>query len=184
MSKKALLSLVPLYILGLLFGLLVPEGNKIKDLRLDLAKQEGVLATHVHRVEQLGAVIESFSAQEEMIDRIEQALPSTPNTSALLEFLSVTIGESGMIFSEVGGISAVTTEDDVGRVVKESKISIEASGSYQSFLTLLKSLERSAYLIEVDSVSFASSQENASDFYDFLLVLRTRYMSLATKENI
>ena len=141
MSKRVLLLLIATYIISLLFGLLTPQYREVKALQLDLLKKSTTLNTHVHYVARLNAVLDTLDTKEDLMLRVNQALPSEPNTSALLEFLDVATAQSGVILVDVGGISGALVGDEGGRVIRESKLSLEVSGNYRSFLDLIRTLE-------------------------------------------
>ena len=117
----------------------------------------------------MGNTFKKLEDYEESLEKIEDALPSTPSLAPLIYFLQTKSSENGLIFRRANllSVSLVSEKSDI----KEIIFSLEFFGSYPAFKKFLSSLEKSARLIEVESISFVSQQES-SQTYPFNLTIK------------
>ena len=129
--------------------------KKIGEKRAELQSQEAYLAN----LNQVALQLKNYQIP---LSKIDSALPDDPQLPALFDYLQKTASQSGLVLK---GISVVFITP--GREVKETRetpLSLVLSGSYLAFKNFLSTLEKSARLIETESISFASAEEGPFDF--------------------
>ncbi len=156
MSKLLILILLISYTLSLTFGALLPKQRKVEEIQKTLANKEVVLETRGQYVAQLKEYSSRIDEREEEIEKMNYALPSRSDVSYLLEFLNEALSDSGIVFRGVGGLSTTRAgkKEETGRV----EISLNLTGTYDSLLSFLERTEKTARLIEVDSLSVAKEK--------------------------
>ncbi len=153
MSKILILLFLISYIVSLSLSTLIPQYKRVKELQKQLANQELILETREQYVEQLEESSRRIDEHQEEMVKLNYAMPSTPDTSYILEFLDESVFKTGMIFRDVGGLSK-TIEREEESQTGWVEVSFQLIGTYDSFLDFLNRVEKTARLIEVDSVSF------------------------------
>lgn len=83
--------------------------------------------------------------------KINTALPDGPKLPELLNFIQKLASQTGLLLKKIGTIE---TREISQSKLKETKIEISLSGSYESFKNFLSVLQRSARLIEVENIVF------------------------------
>lgn len=177
MSRKIIIIIVFSYVLSVFLGGLMPKYREVRRLRSDLNQQRRVLLQREDYLESLTKTLEEKEERKEELKRVDQGLPPEAEISSLLELLQKSLTETGLIFKQIGKFSKALVKNEGGVELWNSRISIEVSGSYDSFKSFLEKIERSAYIVEVDGVSFEYDEEKGgSDFYNFKVSLRTRFI--------
>lgn len=127
---------------------------------------------------ELGYTTEYYKHLEEISDRLRQyepvlakidsALPSNISLPALLNYYQIITAQNGLVTSRLG-MPSVGSAAESG--IKDVKMGLSLTGSYQALKNLMTSLYRNAKIIEVDGVSFSTPQEGG--LYDFKIETRT-----------
>lgn len=134
--------------------------DQIKRKEAELRSQEGYFLNLI-------SLSEELDKHEEQLILVDSAIPSTLSLPAIFDFLQKTASKNGLILKAMDHATHPFSE-----TLKETKISLEMSGSYSSFKDFLSDLEKSARLIGVESISFSASEEEITAF-SFLVTLRT-----------
>jgi len=179
MNQLLIIIIIFSYILSLWFGAFAPEAKKLSNLKTELSDQENVLFMRKEYAERLRRASNKIAKQRENIDKMEIALPKDAELSYTLEFIQDTISRTGLIFKKISGISVSNVKNDEGKRIEETRVGLEVKSSYASFLNFLEEVEKSARLIEVDSISFVYPEEleggeTYSPLFDFSVTLKTR----------
>lgn len=143
--------------LGVLF--VWPKYQNFKSLQLQLENKETELQYRNEYYEQLFSLSEKFKEFETDLLKIDSALPLNSSSAALsfYNYLQRASSENGLIIRSMGSASLSSLLE--AQSVQVISIPIEASGSYSSLKNFLKTLEKSARIIEVNDISFSSSDE-------------------------
>lgn len=88
--------------------------------------------------------------------KINTALPESANLPELLNFIQKLAGQVGLSLKK---INSIETKKASSSTIKETRIEINLTGSYPAFKSFLTSIEKSARLIEVESINFSYPTE-------------------------
>jgi len=102
------------------------------------------------------------------LSKIDFALPEDPELPLLFDFLQRSSSQSGLVLTDVNCLtltSSVKTEEYPSEI-KETELKLTVSGPYSSFKNFLSILEKSARLIEIESLSFSTAPEEKSIKFD------------------
>lgn len=163
------ISLVLSLILGVL--LLWPKYQNLTNLQIQLENKKTEFKYRDEYYQDLFLLSEKLKEFEAEISNIDSALPPD-SSSAILSFynyLQRVPSESGLILKNLGSASLSPLDGKPG--IEAISISITVSGSYPSLKNFLKTLEKSARIIKVESISFSSPTEE--EFFEFGLGLQT-----------
>lgn len=117
-------------------------------------------------------------SQDDMV-RLRRMLPTTPDGGGIIVELEALGRKHGLLLKQVGiaqvgkAIGTTITTKKKGHEIVQVNFSL--SGSYGSFRTFLKDIERSLRIIDITSISFVAG---SVDSYEFLIQARS-YFSAA-----
>ena len=154
-----LIVIVILLFVSLILGMLLilPKYEDLSFLRKKIQEKQAELQFKEEYFQDLGEVAEELKKYQSQLSKIDFVLPDDPQLPPLFDYLQKTASQSGLVLK---GISVVSVAP--GRPVteiKETSLSLVLSGSYSAFKNFLLTLEKSARLIETESISFASVAE-------------------------
>jgi Tfp pilus assembly protein PilO len=162
--------------LAILFGLglVWPKYQAFSNLQAEIEARNKELESKRDYFSQVEKISQDLKIYEAQLAKISSALPPDPSLPALFNFLQKSASQSGLILEKIslGGIVAQKKDEKPG-VIKEIMVNMELSGSYESFKNFLSAMEKSARLIEVESISF-SSPEEPGDPFSFELSIKTQ----------
>ncbi len=157
-------------VLVLGFYLVAPEYQEFRDSQLELSKKEAEFEGREAYFLEVANTFRKLKIYEDELEKIDSALPASPSLASLIYFLQKKSAETGLILqaANLRKISSIAKTSDI----KETRFYLEFFGSYFAFKNFLSSLEKSARLIEVESVSFASLKDT-DETYPFKLIIKT-----------
>lgn len=150
-----------LLLASLLFGfyLLAPKYRIFKELQADLGEKQAEYNAQFDYFSQIAKVYNDIESRKEDIAKVDDALPEDPNFGKLVFFFQKKAEENGLIIKDLFlSKSSAQKESDL----KETVISLDLMGSYSSLGSFINSLEKSARILEVASISFGSGSLQAS----------------------
>ena len=156
-------------ILVLGFYLVAPKYQQFNDLQIKLSEKEAEFKGKAAYFLEVGDTFKKLRSYEEGLEKIDSALPSDPSIAFLIYFFQKKTLENGLIFQQVS-FSGSSSANKRGET-KEIHFSLGLLGSYSAFKNFLSSLEKSARLVEVESISFAS-QRGTEQIYPFKLEIK------------
>jgi len=139
------------------------------------------------------AVVNSIS--KENLNRIETALPRGQHAAEFLVFLESTIKAHGVEIKKIDLSGMIQKNPDAAHtssassqprpastrapIEKESPfqelpVSLDISGTYESFKSFLEAIEKNARLIDIENITF-NAPETASEQIEFSIRLKTYY---------
>ena len=159
-----LIVIVILLFVSLILGMLLilPKYEDLSFLRKKIQEKQAELQFKEEYFQDLGEVAEELKKYQSQLSKIDSVLPDDPQLPLLFDYLQKTASQSGLVLK---GISVVSVAP--GRPVteiKETSLSLVLSGSYSAFKNFLLTLEKSARLIETESISFASVEGGQFNF--------------------
>lgn len=178
----------------LVFTLVLPKKQvldliqkRIEEKRKEIQGKE----EYFLNLKQLSQELKNYQIQ---LSKIDLALPDDPQLPLLFDFLQKAANQAGLVLTSIkatapaktaaqkeripspGEVSTLPKERPVlseerplspkkeGPEIWETKIDLVLSGSYSAFKNFLSILEKSARLIETESLSFSSPKEETFQF--------------------
>jgi Tfp pilus assembly protein PilO len=139
-----------------------PKFQELQKLQGDIERERAEIQLKKEYVLMLDEAMAELESNKAEVSKIRTALPVNPSVPSLFNYLQRTASGSGLILTE---ISPFTVSSSVAFAnLKQTVFTIKASGPYPSFKNLISTLEKSARLIEVESISLSSGQEESFDF--------------------
>ncbi|MDP2741117.1 MAG: hypothetical protein Q8O66_00295 [bacterium] len=142
-------------ILLLMFFLVVPEYNTFKGLQIELGEKKAEFNAKYEYFSEITRVFDELKNYKNGLEKVNDALPSSPSFGRLAYFFQKKSKENGLIIKDL--FLAKYSFDDPGGKVKEIVFSLNTSGSYSALKNFIFSLEKSARLFEITSISFSSA---------------------------
>jgi Tfp pilus assembly protein PilO len=129
----------------------------------------------------LNKLSEELKEYEEELSKIDSAFPLDPDVPDLLNFLVLASSQNGLSFGKVNSFSADSAKKSKTAVsgqegvptkrYKELTIDFDVSGEYPSLKNFVSTLEKSARMIEIDSISLKQNlgqlKEESLPIYNF-----------------
>lgn len=139
--------------------------GQIEEKRIAFQYQE----EYLQNLRDLGKKLEDY---KEPLEKVKSALPEEPDIPSLFNFLQKAASENGLILEGTDTFSVIPpkTEEELGEV----QVAFSVSGLYPSFKNFLNTLEKSARLIELETVSFSSLKEG--DIFHFSLNIIVHFL--------
>ncbi len=182
-NKPVTIVIILIIDLVLTFLFVVPKYKDIADAKVNLNQKQSEYDNLTDHYLKLLNAVKSIDARKSDFEKIDTALPNHFSFSPLIYFLQEKAGENGLTIKSITSTQFFqdqgqqASSQDSQEQVKNIDFTINLSGSYQGLKKFVMSLERSARLFEVKSISFSSSDQNFSqnqpNNYDFKLELGT-----------
>ncbi|MDI6591445.1 MAG: type 4a pilus biogenesis protein PilO [Patescibacteria group bacterium] len=134
--------------------LILPQYQNLKSVQEEINQKRAEIKysqEHFLKLNELSGELGKYSTQ---LSKIDSALPLSPSLPSLFGFLQKTSSESGLILKRFGEVTSESLPER--EKIKEHSLPLALSGSYSSFKSFLSSLEKTARLIEIESLSFSS----------------------------
>lgn len=169
-----LISFLVLLVVGAF--LIWPRYQELRSLQLEVAGKEVEVENaerHNLRIKELFQELEKY--RDELL-KIDYAVFPSPDFPSLFHFLQKSCSQNGLVLKDISPSfippqkKASEEESLQKRGLKLLQTEIEISGSYDAFLNFLSTLEKSARIIEVGSISFGAPEEGG--IFSFKLSIR------------
>ena len=165
-DRPIAIAIILFVILLLSFFLVVPEYRAFKELQLELGKKK---AEYNAKYGYYSEIIKSYSdiqTRKEDIEKIDDALPVDSNFGSLVYYFQDRASESGLILKNLFLASSKSSSQSDTTGSSKSKInditfSLNLLGSYSALENFISSLEKSARLFEITSISFGSQASSS-----------------------
>jgi Tfp pilus assembly protein PilO len=145
-----------------------PKYQKFNSFKKEILAKEKELSSQEKYFETLKETSEELKKYETSLSKIDSALPQNPSLPELLNFIQKASSQSGLSLKEIS--PAVTSPLEKSEI-KETRINFLLVGSYQDFKNFLFILEKSARLIDVENISFASPKEKEG-LFNFAITIK------------
>lgn len=187
---KQLFFIVIFIFLVFVFAIYVlwPQYKEFSVLDRKVGQMEENLAQTKGYYESLVALKEKLKNYEIALEKIDSALPKTNNLPSLFNVLSQKVLSSGLVLKSVspakatnkvlaasqdGSVEGQNIPPALNPAIQESYVNLEILGPVSAFEDFLRSLEKSARLIEVQELSLSKSENAKDKFPSFSLLLKT-----------
>lgn len=139
------------------FLLIFPKKGEWDSLKSRLQERQASLQFKEEYFANLREISRKLDKYPEELAKIGSALPAKSQVPALFDFLSRASAESGLILKNIGPLGQEVSSEE-NKVIKEISLNISVSGDFSAFKNFLRSLENSSRLLNIGSISFASSE--------------------------
>jgi Tfp pilus assembly protein PilO len=141
---------------SLIFGIFVvfPRFQAFSVIQKELEVKQAELESRESYFAHLADLQDRINA-EELVAKIDAAIPNDPQLPALHDFLQSTAAESGL---SLRSVAASQNPPAQGMRLGRISASLQLGGSYEGLKVFLSSLMRASRVTDIDSVSFSSPQ--------------------------
>lgn len=170
MSRLILIIIFLSLALSITLFLIWPQYQELRSLEAEIEGKRTefqYLEEYFSKLEQLSQKLKEYEVQLAIID---SALPSDSSLTllSLMDFLQEVSSQNGLIFQEFGASSMISSraagktvdfpQSETTSNIEEIHLGFEVSGSYSALKNFLNTLEESAKIIEVESISFEGEE--------------------------
>lgn len=180
-DRPIAIAVILFIILLLIFFLVVPQYKIFVKLQLDLAEKTAEFNAERDYYVAIAKTADALQEHQDDIKKVDDALPKNPTFGNLIYFLQQTAKENGLISKDLflSKTSKNNLKENSGANVKDVAFSMDLIGDHSSLENFIISLEKSARIFEVTSISFGSSSVSqpgmlqAQQAYNFSLQIKT-----------
>lgn len=147
---------------SLFFLVIFPKAQTFFSLNNEILEKDSELRYQEENFQELREISEKLKTYENSLARIDSALPRAASVPLFLDFIQKSSAQSGLSLKAIS--PSLTDSAEKGGMIKEMRVNLTLSGSYSDFMGFLSFLENSARLIEVENISFASSEKSPLSF--------------------
>lgn len=160
-------------ILLIIFLFVLPKYRQVDALQNDLAKKQAEYDNKSAYYAKIRDIIKNIENKKEALSKINSALPTDSYLSSLVYFFQRKGAEAGLAITSMA-LSQVS-KPDLKKDIKDITFNLRLSGTYESFKNFLSSLDKSARLFEVNSISFSGLQVRRAgpQIYEFNMEVKT-----------
>lgn len=185
MQRSILIIIVSFLILLIVGGYFLgwPKYQEFEDKKLEVEGKDTEIKQKQEYLSKLEVFSDRLSEYSDELAEIDFALPTEPSIAALFIFFQKISSENGLILkdTDLGGLFSSETLGTPGERIQKMPFSISVTGSYPALKNFLSAVYRNTRLIEVNSISFSSPEEEG--LFTFNLALETHaYQPKAEKE--
>jgi len=171
MNKPIAIAICLYLTLVLGVGLLWPKYQDWKDFQKKIEEKRIELQYKEEYFSELNKASDTLKEYSQALLKIDSSLPADPDLPSLFDFLQKASSQNGLILKGISPISTTFFEDyyppptlptfggALSSKIQETHLSLSLVGSYFAFKNFLLTLEKSARLIEVESIDFSSPKK-------------------------
>ena len=147
-------------------GFSVPKYRSLKLLQSNVKEKETELQTERKYFLEVDEAKEKLKEFEEELSKINSAIPLDPGLSSLGNFLQLAASQNGLVFKKIlpspsGSLKEEFIKKGFSPEIKETGVNLTVSGEYSAFKNFLSSLEKTARMTEIESITFSGSEKGA-----------------------
>jgi len=159
-DRPIAIAIIIFIIVLLMYFFVVPKYYEFRDLQGKLGEAEAEYNSKFAYYSEVTKIFRELEDRKDILDKIDNAIPSKPQLADLIYFFQQKGAESGLIVKNIvlTKISPVNSESNI----KEIVFSLNVLGNYQSFKNFLSLMENSSRLLEISNVSFGSQPVSQS----------------------
>ncbi len=175
MNKFFIVPILFFVVLLIIVYIILPEFYNFNNLKkeFEVRNQEVESIENYHK-----RIVDAFNElkdYEDSLEKINSALPDSYFSPSLFNYLQKASAENGMFLKSASLAKAPTKDTKVssetkisGQDIREEYVNIILVGSYDSFKTFLKSIEKSSRMIEAENILIRIDEE----VLNFILLLK------------
>jgi Tfp pilus assembly protein PilO len=150
----------------LVIGFSLPKYQNLKLLKLKVKAKEIEFQAERKYFSEIAESKEKLKKFEEELSKINSAIPPEPSLPSLGNFLQIAASQNGLILKKIMPSPSSRPKEEFIKKgfspgIKETGLNLTVSGDYPSFKHFLSNLEKTARMIEIESISFSSSEKEA-----------------------
>lgn len=168
---RGILSIIFLITAGAVFFLLIqPLYNEIKELKVEKDSFDEALSNSKEIQKKRDELLLKYnSISQENLDRLNKIIPQQPGSMKFILEIENIAQKNGVILKNIDIKEIESTKEKVDfggevRLFEDIPFSMRLSGSYKSFYSFLKDIERNLRLTNINNISFSAGE---TDFYEF-----------------
>jgi type IV pilus assembly protein PilO len=162
--NRLTVSLILLF-LALIWGIffVMPKNEDLNLLRQNIQEKRAELQSKESYLATLTQLSQKLHEYKDSLDKIDSAIPDSPELPALFSFLQRAASQSGLILTKLDMTSAPVKSSSKSEIgVNEIRLNLILSGSYSAFKNFLYTLEKSSRLIEVESFVLTAEEKQVN----------------------
>jgi len=157
-----IIGLILLLALGI--AAVFPKYQNLNLLQLKVKEKEAEFQSEKEYFSNLDDISEKLKKYEESLSKINSALATEPRLPSLLNFLQTAASQSGLVLKKIAPTLPSPLREELVKEgwsseIRETGINLAVAGSYSSFKNFLSTLEKTARMAEVESISFSTVEE-------------------------
>ncbi len=169
------------------FFLLWPQYQKFSEERWNVEEKEVERSNQEEYFAHLTKLSEELKVYEKELEKIDSAFPQSPDVPDLLNFLADVSFQKGLSFEKVNTFSIDSStksktptfgkEEVPATRYKEIIIDFDVSGDYPDFKNFISTLEKSARIINIESIFLkkGTAQQKEESQPSYNLKIKTYY---------
>jgi Tfp pilus assembly protein PilO len=157
-----IIGLILLVALGI--AVVFPEYQNLNLLQLKIKEKEAEFQSGKEYFSNLDDISEKLKEYEENLSKINSALAAEPGLPALFNFLQTAASQNGLVLRKIAPTLPSPLKEELVKEgwspeIRETGINLIVTGSYPSFKNFLSVLEKTARMVEVESISLSILEE-------------------------
>jgi Tfp pilus assembly protein PilO len=157
-----IIGLILLVALGI--AVVFPEYQNLNLLQLKIREKEAEFQSGKEYFSNLDNISEKLKEYEESLSKINSALAAEPGLPALFNFLQTAASQNGLVLRKIAPTLPSPLKEELVKEgwspeIRETGINLIVTGSYPSFKNFLSVLEKTARMVEVESISLSILEE-------------------------
>lgn len=189
MNRPLLISIISLAItLAIGLVLTLPKYQEMRYAQKKVQAKETEIQNKQGYFSKINEASEKLKKYPKELAKIDFALPANVSLPFLYDFFQKISSQNGLVLENISGGPAsviqpkissgseINIQSEIGfqseKAVQEIKVNLSLAGSYSAFKNFLSSIEKSARMIEVESMSFSFPKEEGESL-SFSLTVKT-----------
>lgn len=171
-DRPITIALILFAVLLMVFFLVAPEYDTFGRLQTELGQKKAEFNAEFDYYAQITKIYFDLQSRKDDVKKIDNALPPSSDLGEVVYFLQESAKANGMMVKDLflSKTSTNVAETKVGGV-KDIVFSIDLIGDYSSLESFIISLEKSARIFEITTITFGSESELSSK--SFSLQIKT-----------
>ena len=175
MNKFFIVPILFFVVLLIIVYIILPEFYNLNNSKKEFEVRSQEIESIENYHKRIVAAFDELKNYEDSLEKINSALPDSYFSPSLFNYLQKTSAENGMFLKSASLAKAPTKNREVSlepktseQSIKEEYVNIILMGSYDSFKTFLKSIEKSSRMIEAENILIRIDEETLN----FILSLK------------
>jgi len=157
-----IIGLILLVVLGI--AAVFPKYQNLNLLQLKVKEKEAEFQSEKEHFSNLDALSEKLKKYEKSLSNINSALAAEPGLPALFNFLQIAASQNGLVLKKIAPTLPSPLKEELVKKgwsleIRETGINLTVAGFYSSFKNFLSTLEKTARMIEIESISFSTPHQ-------------------------
>ena len=155
---------------GIMFFLILPKYQGYGEIKEEVAVRLAEFQSQEEYISELQSTHERLESYQEALAKIESAIPEKRLLPDLLSLFQETASQSGLIMEKV---TPSFVASDLVKDIRLTRINLTLKGDYAGLKSFIETIEKSARLIEVDSVYFSYPERGTLFTFSLILTVQS-----------